>query len=146
MELVLETKERKLLFRFTTRAWLNIENQLGSLNILLERMSGDERPMDATVTLIAETAKAGDLHAGGDGKIDREYIIDHLTPGQIKKAARLAKTAVTAGMRREEIDQDDGEVIDAILLEIEAEKRAKKATAGEIGDRILPQEHVSDTV
>lgn len=146
MELVLETKERKLLFRFTVRAWLEVEEQLGSLERMLERMSGGEKPLEATIALITATAKAGDLYAGGDGKIDRETIIDHLTPGQIKKAARLAKHAVTAGMRREDVSQDDGEVIDAILEEIRAEERAKKAHAEKAEDRALPRGDASDTV
>lgn len=145
MELVLEVKERKLLFRFTTRAWLAIEAQLGSLGALLERMSGSDRPLDAAITLITETANAGDRYAGGKGDITRDFIIDNLTPKQIKAATHLAKTAVTAGMRREEADQDDGEVIDAILLEIEAEERAKKERAERRTPRSSPRENASDT-
>lgn len=146
MELAFETKERKLLFRFTTRAWWNIEQQEGSLQKLLERMNSDDKPLDATCILISETATAGEKYAGGREKITKDYVIDNLTPLQIKQVTAIAKSAVTAGMNRQEIDQDDEEVIDAILQEIEAEKRAKKEKAARMTDRTSPQGSASDTV
>lgn len=146
MELAFETKERKLLFRFTTRAWWNIEQQEGSLQKLLERMESDDKPLDATCILISETATAGEKFAGSREKITKDYVIDNLTPLQIKQVTRIAKSAVTAGMNRQELDQDDGEVIDAILQEIEAEKRAKKEKAARMTDRASPQGSASDTV
>lgn len=146
MELAFETKERKLLFRFTTRAWHNIEQQEGSLSKLLDRMNSDDRPLDATCLLIAETATAGERFAGGKEKITKDYVIDNLTPQQVRQCASIAKSAVTAGMRREDIDQDDNEVIDAILAEIEAEERAKKERAARMTDRTSPQGSASDTV
>lgn len=146
MELAFETKERKLLFRFTARAWWNIEEQVGSLDKLLERMNGNDRPMDATCILIAETATAGARHAGSRDRVTKDYILDNLTPLQIRSAASVAKAAVSAGMRREELGQDDGEIVDAILLEIEAEKSAKKESAARMADRTSPQDNASDTV
>ena len=146
MELVFETKERKLLFRFTTRAWWNIEQQEGSLSKLLERMNGDDRPLDATCTLIAETATAGERYNGGKEKITKDYVIDHLTPAQVKQAAKMAKSAVTIGMRRQELDQDDEEVIDAYLEEAKALERAKKESAERMTDRTSPRDNASDTV
>lgn len=146
MELVFETKERKLLFRFTTRAWWNIEQQVGSLGKLLERMNGDDKPLDANCLLIAETATAGERYAGGKDKITKDYVIDNLTPLQIKKACAIAKDAVTIGMRREELDQDDNEVIDVYLEEAKAAERAKKERAGRMTDRTSPQGSASDTV
>lgn len=146
MELAFETKERKLLFRFTTRAWWNIEREVGSLEKLLERMNGDDRPLDATCLLISETATAGERFAGGKEKITKDYVIDNLTPLQIRRVTKIAKSAVTAGFRREDLDQNDGEVIDAILLELEAEERAKKESAARMTDRTSPQDNASDTV
>lgn len=146
MELVFETKERKLLFRFTTRAWWNIEQQEGSLSKLLERMNGDDRPLDATCMLIAETATAGERYNGGKEKITKDYVIDHLTPAQVKQAAKMAKSAVTIGMRRQELDQDDNEVIDAYLEEAKALERAKKESAERMTDRTSPRDNASDTV
>ncbi|MBQ8617640.1 MAG: hypothetical protein IJ418_09010 [Clostridia bacterium] len=146
MELTFETKERKLLFRFSTRAWWNIEQQVGSLGKLLERMNGGDRPLDATCILIAETATAGERYAGGKGKITKDYVIDNLTPMQIKNAGAMAKNAVTVGMRREEMDQRDEEIVDAILEEIKAEEAAKKERAARMTDRTSPQGSASDTV
>ena len=146
MELSFETKERKLLFRFTTRAWWNIEQQEGSLGKLLNRMNGDDRPLDATCVLIAETATAGERFAGSKEKITKDYVIDNLTPLQIKRATTVAKAAVTAGMHREDLDQDDGEVIDAYLEEARAEERAKKENAARMTDRPSPQDSASGTV
>ena len=145
MELAFETKERKLLFRFTTRAWWNIEQQEGSLTKLLDRMNGDDKPLDATCLLIAETATAGEKYAGGREKITKDYVIDNLTPMQVKQAAKMAKSAVTAGMNRQELDQDDEEVIDAILLELEAQERAKKESAARMTGRTSPQGNASAT-
>lgn len=145
MELAFETKERKLLFRFTTRVWWNIEQQEGSLQKLLDRMVSDDRSLDATCILLSETATAGEKYAGRKEKISKDYIIDNLTPLQIKQATRLAKAAVTAGMNRQEPDQDDGEVIDAILMEIEAEKRAKKEKAARMTAQTSPQGSASVT-
>lgn len=146
MELVYEMKERKLLFRFTTRAWWNIEQQEGSLTRLLERMNSDDRPLDATCVLIAETATAGERYSGSKEKITKDYVIDNLTPLQVKQAARIAKSAVTAGMNRQELDQDDDEVIDAILLELQEQERAKKGHAERMTDRTSPRDSASDTV
>lgn len=146
MELVYETKERKLLFRFTTRAWWNIEQQEGSLSKLLERMTGDNRPLDATCLLIAETATAGERYAGSKEKITKDYVIDNMTPLQVRQAAKIAKSAVTAGMHRQELDQDDDEVIDVILRELEEQERAKKESAARMTDRTSPQGSASDTV
>ena len=146
MELVYETKERKLLFRFTTRAWWNIERQEGSLTRLLERMNSDDRPLDATCVLIAETATAGERYNGGKEKITKDYVIDNLTPLQVKQTAKIAKSAVTAGMHRQELDQNDDEVIDAILLELQEQERAKKENAARMTDRTSPQGSASDTV
>ena len=146
MELSFETKERKLLFRFTTRAWWNIEQQEGSLSKLLERMNGDDRPLDATCTLIAETATAGERFNGGKEKITKDYILDNLTPWQVKQATKAAKSAVTVGMRRQELDQDDNEIIDAYLEEAKALEREKKENAARMTDRTSLQDSASDTV
>lgn len=135
MELVMTVKERKLLFRFTTRAWWNIEQKVGSLGALMERMGSDDKPLDAMTLLCAETATAGAKHEGTNEKITQDWILDNLTPKEVKRAGQMAKNAVTVGMRRENVEQDDEEVIDAILEEIKAEERAKKERAERMTDR-----------
>ena len=58
----------KLLFRFTTRAWWNIEQKVGSLGALMERMGSDDKPLDAmTLPLLA-------LYSGQRGKGNYKYL------------------------------------------------------------------------
>lgn len=144
MELVLMVKERKLLFRFTTRVWYNIERRLGSLDKLLKRVDEDDRPLDAMLELCAETATAGEEYMGGNEKITKDWLIDNLSPMEMKRAKVKARDALTVGMRRETVDQDDSEVIDAILEEIKAAERAKKEKAARMTGQASPQGSASD--
>lgn len=127
MELSMTVKERKLLFRFTTRAWLEIEDKVGSLNKLLTRIDSDDAPMNALIQLTAACATAGEKYAGGKERITAEWLTDNLSPKQIKWANHLAKLALTVGMRREEAEQADDEIIDVVLEEIK-KKEARRAT------------------
>ena len=145
MELVMIVKERKLLFRFTTRAWWNIEQKFGSLDKLLERAGGDDRPMDAMLELCAETATAGESYNGSKDVITKEWLIDNLSPLEVKRAQAKARDALTVGMRRENVDQDDSEVIDVILEEIKAAEREKKERAARMTAQASPQDSASDT-
>lgn len=145
MELVMTVKGRKLLFRFTTRAWWNIEKKFGSLDKLLARVDEGDRPMDAMLELCAETATAGEKFMGTDEAISKEYLIDNLSPMEVKRAKALARDALTVGMRRENADQDDSEVIDVILEEIRAAERAKKESAARMTAQASPQDNASDT-
>ena len=115
MALIMNAGGRELLFRFTVRAWVEIEEKLGSLNRLLERIDSDDAPVTAMIG-IAEIVTEDDL-------------INSLSPKQIKMANRLAKTALTIGMRREEAEQDDDEVIDVVLEELRQEELKKKEEA-----------------
>lgn len=145
MELVMIVKERKLLFRFTTRAWYNLEKRIGSLDKLLERVENGDRPLDAMLELCAETATAGEKYMGGQEEITKEWLIDNLSPLEMKRAEAKARDALTVGMRREIVDQDDSEVIDAILEEIKAAERAKKENAARMTAQASPQGSASDT-
>lgn len=145
MELTLEVKGRKLLFRFTTRAWHNLEKKVGSLNKLLNRVSDDDRPMDAMLELCAETATAGEHYNGSKDVITKEWLIDNLSPLEVKRAHAMARDALTIGMRRENVDQDDSEVIDVYLEEAKAAERAKKERAARMTAQASPQDSASDT-
>ena len=127
MELSMTVKERKLLFRFTTRAWLEIEEKVGSLTKLLRRIDEDDAPMNALIQLTAACATAGEKYAGGKERITADWLAENLSPKQIKWANHLAKLALTVGMRREEAEQADDEIIDVVLEEIKKkeEKRAR---------------------
>ena len=129
MALTMNAGGRELLFRFTVRAWVEIEEELGSLNRLLERIDSDDAPVTAMITLSAATATAGNRYRGIAEIVTEDDLIDSLSPMQIKLANRLAKTALTIGMRREEADQDDDEVIDVVLEELRQEELKKKEEA-----------------
>ena len=145
MELTLEVKGRKLLFRFTTRAWHNLEKKIGSLNKLLNRITDDDRPMDAMLELCAETATAGERYNESRDVITKEWLIENLSPLEVKRAYTVAKDALTIGMRRENADQDDSEVIDVYLEEAKAAERAKKERAARMTAQASPQGSASGT-
>lgn len=125
MGLEMKIGEKTLIFRFTTRAWLEVEEKIGSLSRLFKRIEEDDRPLDASIVLAAACATAGEKHAGGSEKITEDYLIDNLSPKQIKEANALARRALTIGMHREEADQDD-EPVDAVLEEL---KKKESLTA-----------------
>lgn len=118
---------------------MEIEEKLGSLNRLLERIDSDDAPLTALITLSAATATAGNRYRGIDERVTEDDLIDNLSPMQIKLANRMAKTALTIGMRREEAEQDDDEVIDVVLEELRQEELKKKETPAS------PADSASDT-
>ena len=85
--------------------------------------------MTAMIALSAATATAGNRYRGIAERVTEDDLIDSLSPMQIKMANRLAKTALTIGMRREEAEQDDDEVIDVVLEELRQEELKKKEEA-----------------
>ena len=129
MELTMKAGGEELLFRFTVRAWVEIEEKMGSLDALLERVDSGDRPMTAMIELCAATATAGNRYRGKDERVTADDLIDRLSPVQIKLASRLAKTALTIGMRREGCEQDDSEIIDVVLEELRQEELKKKEPA-----------------
>lgn len=135
---------RELDFRFTLRAWHNIEKAAGSLTRLLARVDGDDRPLDAMCLLCAETATAGARHAGRSETITTDWLLDHLTPKQMRRAQAMARNALTIGMRREVEETEDDEVVDVILAEIEAEERAKKSSAARTTASGSPRDDAQD--
>ena len=86
-------------------------------------------PVTAMITLSAATATAGNRYRGIAERVTEDDLIDSLSPKQIKLANRLAKTALTIGMRREGAEQDDDEVIDVVLEELRQEELKKKEEA-----------------
>ena len=129
MGLTMKMGERELLFRFTTRAWLEIEEKIGSLTKLLNRIDEEDRPLDASITLAAACATAGERYRGSSDVITADMLIDGLSPKEIKRANMMARRALTLGMRREEADKDDEEIVDVVLEELRREELKKKDTA-----------------
>ena len=141
MALTMNAGGRELLFRFTVRAWVEIEEKLGSLNgrIALAYMrirysiGGDfgrtERQRKVVSQLIDKCRDLSLMELVGVYNAVSEGMQISLSPMQIKMANRLAKTALTIGMRREEAEQDDDEVIDVVLEELRQEELKKKEEA-----------------
>lgn len=117
MGLEMKVGERALRFRFTVKAWLEVEEKVGSLGKLFKRFEEDDKPLAASITLAAACATAGEKHAGGTEEITEAYLIEHLSPKQMKEANMLARKALTIGMRRETAEDED-EVVDAVLEEL----------------------------
>lgn len=128
MNLTMKVKGRELLFRFTTRAWVEIEEKIGSLDKLHKKIDDDDAPLTTLIQLSAATATAGERYRGGKERVTADWLIDNLSPKQIKRANGLAKAAVTLGMRREEAEDDDSEVIDVVLEELK--KKEEKPSGG----------------
>ena len=103
------------------------------------RVLSDDAPLTALITLSAATATAGNRYRGITERVTEDDLIDNLSPMQIKLANRMAKTALTIGMRREEAEQDDDEVIDVVLNELRQEELKKKETSAS------PADSASDT-
>lgn len=120
MALEMKAAGRELLFRFDTKAWIEIEERLGSLDALL----GDASTK-AMIELASVTATCGERHRGSGEEITVEWLTDKLTPRQIKRAGSLARQALIVGMRREYAEQDEDEVIDVVLQELDAKNKKK---------------------
>ena len=86
MALTMNAGGRELLFRFTVRAWVEIEEKLGSLNRLLERIDSDDAPVTAMIALSAATATAGNRYRGIAERVTEDDLIDSLSPMQILSA------------------------------------------------------------
>lgn len=110
-------------FRFDLEAWCEIEDEIGSLDALTDRLDKNDRPTQASIALIAATINAGKRHAGETDRIDADWVRRSMSPKQFKLANALARQAFVIGMRRDEA-QDEDEDVDVVAQEI------KKKEAG----------------
>lgn len=125
MTLTMQAGGRELLFAFDTQAWLDIEERLGSIDALLDAINDNKKPLTSSMELAAVTATCGERRRGSADVITVAWLTEHLTPRQIKRANSLARTALTVGMRRETVEQDEDEVIDVVLAELDAKNKKK---------------------
>ena len=107
-----------LRMRFDTAAWLELEEEFGSLQQMYELLEGDRAPMTVNLKVAAITARCGAKHAGEKADITWEWLRDNLTPKQARKANTLAKIAMAEGMKREEMDDED-EAVDVVAEELQ---------------------------
>lgn len=121
--------EKTLTFRYDVQALCEIEEDHGTLDALLDKMSGKDRPTQAQLYLIACTVNAGARFRGEAEGATPEWLRAHLSPGQLTKARVMAQAAVMVGMHRENALDDDGDV-DETLEEIRKKKEQKTPAAG----------------
>lgn len=116
--LTMEARGVTLRMYFDTAAWMELEEEFGSLEKMQEALSSDDRPMHINLKLAAITARCGAKHAGEKPDVTWEWLRDNLTPKQARKANTLAKMAVAEGLKRENVDEED-EAVDVVAEEIQ---------------------------
>ena len=116
--LMMEARGVTLRMYFDTAAWMELEEEFGSLEKMQEALSNDERPMHVNLKLAAITARCGAKHAGEKPEMTWEWLRDNLTPKQARRANTLAKLAVAEGLKRENMDDED-EAVDVVAEEIQ---------------------------
>ena len=116
--LTMEARGVTLRMYFDTAAWMELEEEFGSLEKMQEALSSDDRPMHINLKLAAITARCGAKHAGEKPDMTWEWLRDNLTPKQARRANTLAKLAVADGLKRENMDDED-EAVDVVAEEIQ---------------------------
>lgn len=114
----MEARGVTLRMYFDTAAWMELEEEFGSMEKMQEALSNDERPMHINLKLAAITARCGAKHAGEKPDMTWEWLRDNLTPKQARRANTLAKLAVADGLKRENMDDED-EAVDVVAEEIQ---------------------------
>lgn len=116
--LTMEARGVTLRMYFDTAAWMELEEEFGSMEKMQEQLDKDEHPMHINLKLAAITARCGAKHAGEKPDMTWEWLRDNLTPKQARKANTLAKLAVAEGLKRENVDDED-EAVDVVAEEIQ---------------------------
>lgn len=117
---------RELHFYWDLQAWFDVEEKIGSIDVLARRINSDgEQPAQASAVLIEATANAGYRRLGSRDRIDQKWILETLGCKAFKRLNALARRAFIEGMRRENA-QDEDEPVDVVAQEIK-----KNETQGE---------------
>lgn len=115
---------RTIRLRLDTQAWVEIEEEFGTLPAMVAAMQGDDKPTDAVLRGCAILARAGARHAGEDPALapDAAWMRDNLAPKQVRpQLFTLALGAITTGLRRDDVGQED-EDVDVVAEEIAKKK------------------------
>lgn len=121
--LTMEAAGKKLTMYFDTRAWVEFESKYYSTDELLRRISENDKATEARIQLAAVTANCGARRDGQKAAYTPEWLMENLTPKQIREAASLAQQAWLEGMRRESVEDDDQEV-DIVAAELAKKDQA----------------------
>lgn len=119
---------RTLRLRFDLQAWLEIEERFGSLDAMMAALSGEERPMRASLDACAALVRAGARHAGEPDAPDATWMAAHLSPRQASEMIRIAREAIVMGLRREHVEQED-EDVDVVAQELQKKRAEPSAPA-----------------
>ena len=110
---------RELTMYFDNQAWLDMEDEFGTIGKMYEAIEGDHHPMRAMMRAAVVTANAGLRHAGKEPDITLDWMAKNLSPKQQRKANTLAKLAIAEGMKRETVEDEDEGDIDLVARELQ---------------------------
>ena len=110
---------RELTMYFDNQAWLDIEDEFGTIGKMHEAIEGDDHPMRAMMRVAVVTANAGLRHAGKEPDITLDWMAKNLSPKQQRRANTLAKLAIAEGMKRETVEDEDEGDIDLVARELQ---------------------------
>lgn len=110
---------RELTMYFDNQAWLDMEDEFGTIGKMYEAIEGDDHPMRAMMRAAVVTANAGLRHAGKEPDITLDWMAKKLSPKQQRKANTLAKLAIAEGMKRETVEDEDEGDIDLVARELQ---------------------------
>ena len=110
---------RELTMYFDNQAWLDMEDEFGTIGKMYEAIDGDDHPMRAMMRAAVVTANAGLRHAGKEPDITLDWMAKNLSPKQQRKANTLAKLAIAEGMKRETVEDEDEGDIDLVARELQ---------------------------
>lgn len=121
-----EVGGRKLLMRFDVQGIVDLEESLGSLGEFSRRIEQQDRPYMADLTLIAICANGGYRFRGEKERISPKWLIEHLSPAEVKRAKLAARQAFAVAMKRERAGDED-EDVDVVAEEIKKKEESPQA-------------------
>lgn len=110
---------RELTMYFDNQAWIDMEDEFGTIGKMYEAIEGDDHPMRAMMRAAVVTANAGLRHAGKEPDITLDWMAKNLSPKQQRRANTLAKLAIAEGMKRETVEDEDEGDIDLVARELQ---------------------------
>lgn len=110
---------KELPLGFDVRAWVNdLEPAFGSLDKMAEKLGGQDKPINAGITMLVFVINAGYRMRGEKEIVKKEWLLDNMKPYEVAWAVQAGQRAITASFRQEEEQSDQGPV-DVVLAELE---------------------------
>lgn len=118
-KLSMTVQGRELNMYFDNQAWLDIEEEFGTIGKMYEAIDGEQSPMRAMMQVAVITANAGMRRAGNPPDLTLEWMIANMSPKQARRANTLAKLAIAEGMKRETVEDEDEGDVDMVAKELQ---------------------------